>query len=134
MIYLGTAIAPRGVAKEGAKCVRVSVHGGAVHEVPFGELRLVPLPPGEVAMVDIQPAKGFDVGAGPGKALTAKVWGGEVGLVLDARGRPLQMSADKRARYAQLQRWAKALDLYPEKGGPGEKSEHAARAEKAGKR
>lgn len=133
MIYLGTAIAPKGVAKEGAKCVRVLM-GGAEHEVPFGELKLLPLAPGEAGTVEIHPAKGFDVGAGPGRLLTAKVWGGEVGLVIDARGRPLQMAADKRARYAQLQKWAKALDLYPEKAGPGEKSEHAPRAEKAGKR
>jgi uncharacterized protein (TIGR01319 family) len=116
LIYLGSAIAPKGTAKDGARCVTVRVKGQA-HEVPFGELRLVPLGEGESADVEIEPAKGFDVGAGPGKTHRAKVHGGTVGLVIDTRGRPLQMSADKKVRYQQLMKWAKALDLYPAGAG-----------------
>ncbi len=115
LIFLGTCVAPKGVAKEGARCVRATVKGTA-HDVAFGDLVLVPLAAGEEVEVDLEPAKGFDVGAGPGKAHRAKVHGGVVGLVIDARGRPIQMSADKKARYAQLVKWSKALDLYPEPG------------------
>lgn len=138
MIYLGTAIAPRGQAKEGAKCLRVRVKlpGGRVEEreQAFGEVSLVRLGVGETAEVEMMPAKGFDVGAGPGKAHAATVWGGEVGLVIDTRGRPLVMHVDKAKRYEQLQRWAKALDLYPEKGAAGSDAAAARGArEKAGK-
>jgi uncharacterized protein (TIGR01319 family) len=135
MIYLGTAIAPRGVAKEGARClkVRAKLPGGKLHEAEygFGDLALLRLGPEETAEVELQPAKGFDVGAGPGKPHTAKVWGGEVGLVIDTRGRPLQMAAEKKARYQQLQKWAKALDLYPE-GAPLE-AKAAERRERVGR-
>ncbi len=132
MIYLGTAIAPRGTGKEGARCLKYAlrVGGRVAHEgeQPFGELLRIPLGPGEVAEIDLEPAKGFDVGNGPGKARTAKVWGGEVGIVIDTRGRPLHMHADKAKRFQQLQRWARALDLYPERGGGGaERPEHVAR-------
>jgi hypothetical protein len=125
MIYLGTAIAPRGVAKEGARCLKYEVRAGgrtiAQGEQAFGEIAKIPLGTGETAEILMEPAKGFDVGAGPGKARTAKVHGGEVGLVIDTRGRPLQMHEEKRERYQQLQRWARALDLYPEKGAaPGD--------------
>jgi uncharacterized protein (TIGR01319 family) len=126
LIYLGTAIAPKGTAKDGARCVKVTV-GGKAHEVAFGELALLPLAPGKEEQATIEPAKGFDVGAGPGKAHTAKVHGGVVGLVIDARGRPLQMSADKKVRYAQLMKWIKALDLYPEKTADGKAAAHGAR-------
>jgi uncharacterized protein (TIGR01319 family) len=118
MIYLGTAVAPRGVAKEGARCLRYVVRRGdrVTHEgeQPFGELARLPLGPGETAEIELHPAKGFDVGAGVGKSRTARVFGGEVGLVIDTRGRPLQMHEEKSRRYQQLQRWARALDLYPE--------------------
>jgi uncharacterized protein (TIGR01319 family) len=135
MIYLGTAIAPQGTGKEGARCLRarVALPRGEVREIEqaFGELTLVPLGPGETAEVELSPAKGFDVGGGPGKPYTAKVWGGEVGLVIDTRGRPLQMHEDKAKRYQQLRRWAQALDLYPEKPAAGEKAAPLPRPEKA---
>src|SRR3989475_2433814 len=82
MIYLGTAIAPRGVAKEGAKCLTLRVQPGdqkaspEAYEIPFGELKLISLAPGQVATVDMQPGKGFAVGAGPGQPSTARGGGG----------------------------------------------------------
>ncbi|HVY62797.1 MAG TPA: glutamate mutase L [Planctomycetota bacterium] len=125
LIYLGTAIAPKGTGKPGGKCITVRVAGKA-HEVPFGELVLVPLEAGQEADVEMEPAKGFDVGAGPGKAARGKVHGGVVGLVIDARGRPLQMSADKKQRFQQLMKWSKALDLYPGAAAQGGQA-HGAR-------
>jgi hypothetical protein len=37
-----------------------------------------------------------------------------VGVVVDARGRPLVLPAGDERRIAALRRWAAALDLYPE--------------------
>jgi len=59
----------------------------------------------------ITPAKGFDVGAGRGKARTVPVEGGVVGLVIDARGRPIAVPTDQTARVAKLQEWLKAFGL-----------------------
>ena len=39
----------------------------------------------------IEPERGFDCGAGPGKPIERQVRGGTVGLILDARGRPLTL-------------------------------------------
>jgi hypothetical protein len=49
------------------------------------------------------------VGAGSGRALETKVSGGVVGVILDARGRPLHLPADNTARKASLCCWMKEL-------------------------
>ena len=50
--------------------------------------------------------------AGPGAVLQAEVKGGVVGVILDGRGRPLQLAAGPEERSAQLRRWHAALALY----------------------
>ena len=78
-----------------------------------GEIRLLPLPTDQEAGVELTPARGFDFGAGKGKKLVGKVKGGVVGVVLDARGRPISIANDERVRVQQLQSWARAMELYP---------------------
>jgi hypothetical protein len=39
--------------------------------------------------------------------------GGVVGLVIDTRGRPLEIPAETQPRVAQLTKWQSALDAYP---------------------
>jgi hypothetical protein len=39
-----------------------------------------------------------------------------VGLLLDGRGRPLQLPADHNTRVASLTKWYQAVDLYPKEG------------------
>ena len=46
--------------------------------------------------------------------MAVKAIGGAVGLILDARGRPLRLPEEPSERAAQLRAWAKAVDLYPE--------------------
>ena len=43
--------------------------------------------------------------------ITATVEGGTVGLIIDMRGRPLLLPADKKARISKLQEWHAALGL-----------------------
>ncbi|MEK7806051.1 MAG: methylaspartate mutase, partial [Planctomycetota bacterium] len=73
-----------------------------------------PLGIDQTAEIEVLPAKNFDVGAGKGKPITKKVFGGVVGIVIDTRGKPITLAKDKALRVEQLQRWAKALDAYPE--------------------
>jgi len=54
-----------------------------------------------------------DVGAGRGESLSREVRGGVAGLLLDGRGRPLELPADQRARLQALTKWQRAVDLYP---------------------
>jgi len=93
LIRLGSCIGPVGLGKEGSECVRVKItrRSGEVIErkVAFGELERIELPEGEVAEAVITPERGFDMGEGKGKSVERKVTGGVVGVIVDARGRPL---------------------------------------------
>ena len=113
LIHLGTCIAPVGVAASGN--LGVTISGDLTETVPFGELRLYPLGVGEKAQVTIQPERRLDMGAGRGQPVEAEVEGGVVGLVVDTRGRPLEVSNASTERVASLKKWFEALDVYPER-------------------
>jgi hypothetical protein len=111
LIKLGDCIAPVGIAKEGEPCVTLTMEKGEAISVKFGDLRLIDLGPGETDRVTIAPARGFDVGEGKGKARTVTVEGGAVGLIIDARGRPITLSPDPEPRIRKLTQWLTALNL-----------------------
>ena len=112
LIHLGTCIAPVGVAAPGD--LGVTISGDLTETVPFGELCLYPLGVGEKARVTIQPERRLDMGAGRGQPVEAEVEGGVVGLVVDTRGRPLEISNASTERVALLKKWFQALEVYPE--------------------
>ena len=117
LVPLGVCIAPRGAGRPGRPCMTVTVEGpsGAQeYQVQCGELKLVPLASNEEAHVTVEPARGFDCGAGRGRRVTAQVQGGEAGIILDGRGRPLQWPEDETERRAAVARWIEALDAYPQ--------------------
>ena len=116
LVHLGTCIAPVGVAKPGDACLSVRVEQAEketiVDDVPFGQLRLYPLGVGQKAQVRLQPDRRFDVGGERGNPLETEVTGGVVGLVVDTRGRPLEISPDPKLRVPDLKKWTEALNLY----------------------
>ncbi|MGH7235221.1 MAG: glutamate mutase L [Nitrospiraceae bacterium] len=121
MIYLGTCVAPIGQGKDGERCADYAITFGEGRSpergtLAFGDLRLFPLGLEERAQIELQPARHVDLGEGKGVSVTRDVRGGEVGLLLDGRGRPLQLPADLKARLAALTRWNRAVNLYPGKG------------------
>ena len=110
IVNLATAIAPVGVGRKGEIALRVRVNyegGGALDvEVPYGSLEVLPLQPEQEAVLELRPRSRFDVGlGGPGKGGKRRVRGGLVGLIIDARGRPLSLPANAEKRQAQMQRW-----------------------------
>ncbi len=116
LIVLGTCVAAKGEGKAGKPCFRYSISGGGLSEkgqIAVGDLLRFSLAPAQTANVEVQPERGFDCGAGPGKAISREVKGGTVGLVLDARGRPLALPEETSQRRASLRRWFEAMDLYP---------------------
>ena len=56
-----------------------------------GELKLVRTGHDDDVSAYMEPLNKLDLGAGPGKAVERKLRGGVVGLVFDARGRPLAL-------------------------------------------
>lgn len=117
LVHLGTCIAPAGIGREGQKCVtvRLTLPGGTPSEVKvaFGDILVLPLPVGASAQAVIIPERGFDVGAGPGKTVESKVEGGLSGVIIDCRGRPLDLPADDARRMESLRKWAAQMNAYP---------------------
>ncbi|MHC4766295.1 MAG: glutamate mutase L, partial [Planctomycetota bacterium] len=117
LIYLGTCVAARGLGKPDRTCFEYTLEGETLNvsgKLTFGDLKLLPLGLGETAVIRAKPARGFDLGAGSGKEIEKEVRGGTVGLILDARGRPLPLPKDRPACKAAIDRWVTALDLYPQ--------------------
>ena len=118
LIRLGAVLAPVGGGKPGNACVTVAIAApgqpALERKVPFGEVVLLPLPEVGKARITATPERGFDLGAGKGKALAAEIPGGVVGLIVDARGRqPFELPKDDATRIERLRKWNRALDLYP---------------------
>lgn len=116
LVHLGTCIAPVGTANPGDACLSVRVEQSEdetiIEDVPFGQLRLYPLGNGQKANVKVQPDRRFDVGANHGHLMDTEVTGGVVGLVVDTRGRPLEVSPEATLRVGDLKKWTEALDAY----------------------
>ena len=117
LIYLGTCVAAKGLGKLGRPCFEYEITGDTLNEsgtINFGDVKLLPLGTDETAEVTIDPARGFDVGAGSGKQVRRKVTGGTVGLFLDGRGRPLILPQQRSEAQKMMTRWVTAMELYPE--------------------
>jgi uncharacterized protein (TIGR01319 family) len=119
LIPLGTCIAPIGEGKEGQNCVKLQIEGDKNdYHVKFGDLQLIPLASEKKVKVVMHPDKNFDVGGGKGKAYDATISGGQVGLMVDCRGRPFALPEEKKKRIEMLNKWFTAMNLYPiTKGG-----------------
>ncbi len=135
LVYLGTCISPVGTGKPGEPCVSVTINGrtekvvgGAIRVLPLGFVGGEELESGGTSTVEgglhvapatepmrtevtIQPEKGYDVGAGKGKPITTTVTGGIVGLIIDARGRPLAIPTDSTTRIKKLTEWLTSMGL-----------------------
>jgi hypothetical protein len=110
IVKCGHAICPVGTGKDGEPCVTVTGDGVNV-DVKVGSMAVIPLGRGEFKDVTVTPAKGFDVGAGKGKAVSKQLEGGTVGIMIDARGRPFVLPTDKAVRVKKLREWLRAMGL-----------------------
>lgn len=112
LIYLGTCVAPRGMVSEGRPALEYrlrSAPGEVSGEMKAGDLICLELGEGEKARLRVTPARGLDCGAGSGREIEREVEGGTVGVVIDARGRPLNLGAGDRDRVAG---WVRRMGLY----------------------
>ena len=117
LIHLGTCISPVGASKDGDPCISIEIlfegKDNIVEDIPFGEIKMYPLGIGETVTVKLQPSRKFDLGEGLGNSVEKEVSGGIVGLVVDTRGRPLEIQTESDSRVIQLTKWQNALDTYP---------------------
>lgn len=78
-------------------------------DVKFGGLEIIPLPSGQTARLALSPLRRADAGLGAGRSGTVTVTGGALGVVIDARGRPLNLPADAVRRRELMKRWSHAV-------------------------
>ena len=116
LIRLGTCIAPVGKfkGKEGILNAELEFNDGNKIEISLdgGQLKLIDVDYQEIE-ITLTPAKGIDVGAGPNEIIRTKIYGGQVGIIFDCRGRPLNINDQPSKRISDLKNWSNALKEYP---------------------
>jgi len=117
LVHLATVIAPVAPRARPATAIAEMVvrrQGRVSREtIRQGDFRIFPWYRGEVLEVELRPARTVDVGAGPGKLLRTRLEGGQYGVILDARGRPLVPPADPGERREWLLEVMEFLEAYP---------------------
>ena len=112
-VNLGTVIPVVSQAQEGVLVlsVKVSMDSGKAYsvDIPQGALRRLLVPAGEAVTLTLDPALGADIGAGPGVSRQTRVTGGALGVVIDARGRPLRLPEKDEERIEHLRHWLWSL-------------------------
>ena len=120
-VPLGPVVAPIGDLAEGepALAVRVERPGEAERRavVNGGDIKVMSLPPGPPA--DVAVSTMGSARFREGSEVRFSSGGGVVGLILDARGRPLGIPGDNAARAAQNARWARQIGAYDGGGEVG---------------
>ena len=111
--YLATVISPISNAKPGTPILRTKLirdDGSEVtSDITMGSLQVLPLESRQTASLELRPLHRADVGLGPGHAGAIEVIGSSLGVVIDARGRPLLLPADPAQRRALAQKWLTTL-------------------------
>jgi hypothetical protein len=114
VLNLGTVIAPVGNTKAGTLILQGQITYADGRESPievmFGTIVVIPLSLGEKATLKLQPLHRFNIGMGSGQGGTVQVTGGSLGLVVDARGRPLIPKLDLVKWRAQYNQWLQILE------------------------
>lgn len=118
---LATVIVPRGELVPGKKVAEIELtptQGSPVQRtVHAGEVVRLPLARGKRATLRIRPVSGIAVGQNqPGTEVLsdeAVITGSALGVIFDARPRPLTLPEDLTQRRELLLRWCEALDALP---------------------
>jgi len=108
-IGVGTVISVNASANYGDQVLRAKLTYAdgtdARVDVKFGGLEILPLPNGQSARLSLQPLNRADAGLGAGRSGTVSVTGGALGVVIDARGRPLKLPSDAVRRRELIKKW-----------------------------
>ena len=116
LIRLGTCIAPVGDFEGQKEILKAEL------EFSNGDNSEISLDHGQLVLIDADyeeiniklfPSKGVDVGAGVSEPIQTKIYGGQVGIIFDGRGRPLKLSHEPTKRLSDLKNWSNALKEYP---------------------
>jgi len=113
-LNLGMVIAPVSREKPGTPVLRLRMvtEAGVDEklEVRQGELKFLPLEVDQLAQLWLKPLHGADIGMGSGRGgRLNKVTGGALGIIIDARGRPLLLPEDLSEKRELFKQWLTTL-------------------------
>jgi hypothetical protein len=105
--HIGTLIAPAGKRRTGTPIMRIDcvMKEEKIFEVEIsaGELRQFPVPANKPVDIYLYPYKSIDLGFGQdGLGGKIRITGGKLGLIVDARGRPLHLSGHPKFKHEQF--------------------------------
>ncbi|MEN0064437.1 MAG: glutamate mutase L [Myxococcota bacterium] len=119
LIALGTCVAPAGAMRQDRPALKVQLDlpdGTRIErQVPAGELLRFPCGVDEVTKATLTPLQPrLDLGEGQGRRVERTLRGGEVGIIIDTRGRPIVLPEGPGPRVIKLEGWGYQLDEYPD--------------------
>jgi hypothetical protein len=109
-VDLAHVISPYSNVNYGTPILRVRMIVGVGEEykadIKQGGLELMPLAVGQSAQLELTPLhRGTDIGLGSGKGARLDINGSALGVVIDARGRPLNLPEDAVRRRELIKKW-----------------------------
>jgi hypothetical protein len=113
-IHLGTVISPVGQAPTGTPILRIKMTNENMDEktleINQGDLKVIPLSQGSGVELQLHPLHLYDVGMGaPGRGGLIKAVGGIFGVIIDARGRPINIEQTISKEYQNTIKWIQTL-------------------------
>ncbi len=109
-IRLALVVTPLSTARLGTPILKVQLTDNESGEtikgdVKQGGLAVLPLAPGRRGTLRLQPLYRTDIGLGAGHKAAYEVSGSALGIVIDARGRPLHLHKDMARRQEMYKKW-----------------------------
>lgn len=123
LVPLGTAVRSEG-GQPGQLAFRARLHRPGWPDIPpvdvrTGSIAVLPLERGGSGDLEIELERGVHVGAPVrGQRIRAAVTGGAVGIILDARGDPIQLPGRPGDARTMIQTWREAIRRDPRASGP----------------
>jgi hypothetical protein len=113
---LATVVSATGKLQQGklALTVHVETESGKIYTVNVqqGSLRRLVIPTGEEAVLEFVPHQKVDIGfSGAGRGGRLKITGGVLGVVIDARGRPVKLPDQPEERVERLGEWLRTMGV-----------------------
>ena len=114
LIKLGSCISPTGNYKLNQELLTYSINTKDVQYegvLKSGQIKLLPITNGEYNCI-LNPIKNIDIGFGKGNSYKGAIFGGEVGVILDGRGREISFHASESDRINQILNWSENTNEY----------------------
>jgi hypothetical protein len=111
-VPLGSCIALSGRYSAGRRAAKVKLSGPRSEEfdIAWGEMKVIAAGSADEFSVEVTPARKVNAGAGPGRVFEGVCRGGRAGIIIDARGRPVQFPEEPAERRLAARQWRSSFE------------------------